>query len=189
MTKKEIRDIYKAKRKKLTHRELKINDDLLLIQFQQFAFPPISTVLSYQPIVHLHEPGTQLLTSYLQFQQPDIQIAYPICAFDDCTMQAVAINEQTEYDINQYGIAEPVNGMRIAPEDIDLVLLPLVAFDSKGFRVGYGKGFYDRFLNLCPEDVITIGISYFGPVDAIEDLGPFDIPMKYCLTPQKIYAF
>jgi 5-formyltetrahydrofolate cyclo-ligase len=68
-------------------------------------------------------------------------------------------------------------------------LVPLIAFDKKGFRVGYGKGFYDRFITRCHPGVITVGLSFFEPVDAIDDLTEFDVPMKYCVTPNNLYTF
>jgi 5-formyltetrahydrofolate cyclo-ligase len=67
--------------------------------------------------------------------------------------------------------------------------VPLLAFDEKGFRVGYGKGFYDRFLKQCKDGGIKIGLSYFNPIDTIEDAGEFDVPLNFCITPQKVYVF
>jgi 5-formyltetrahydrofolate cyclo-ligase len=55
--------------------------------------------------------------------------------------------------------------------------------------VGYGKGFYDKFLNECRKDLVKIGLSLFNPVDKISDIQKHDIPMDYCITPEKIYAF
>jgi len=69
------------------------------------------------------------------------------------------------------------------------VLVPLLSFDKKGFRVGYGKGFYDRFLMQCKSDCIKIGLSYFDPIDVIDDADEFDVPLDFCITPQKVYVF
>jgi 5-formyltetrahydrofolate cyclo-ligase len=72
---------------------------------------------------------------------------------------------------------------------IDLVFIPLLACDLQGNRVGYGKGFYDRFLSKCRYDVKKIGLSFFDPVDKIEDVNVFDIPLDECITPKKTWVF
>jgi 5-formyltetrahydrofolate cyclo-ligase len=104
-------------------------------------------------------------------------------------LKPVLVNDDTVYEENDYSIAEPVNGIDISAEDIDAVFVPLLCFDSKGYRVGYGKGFYDRFLSNCREDVIRIGFSYFEAVDSIEDINEFDVPLNICITPNKLYEF
>jgi len=64
-----------------------------------------------------------------------------------------------------------------------------LAFDEKGNRIGYGKGFYDRFLNECKKDVIKVGLSFFEATTTIEDTNANDIPLDFCVTPEKIYRF
>ena len=73
--------------------------------------------------------------------------------------------------------------------EIDLVLVPLLAFDKNGYRVGYGKGYYDKFLSNCRPDVIKIGLSFFDAVDEIEDIDDYDLPLNFCVTPQRLYDF
>ena len=65
----------------------------------------------------------------------------------------------------------------MAPSEIDVVLVPLLCSDGQGYRVGYGKGFYDRFLVKCRPDCRKIGLSYFPPVDRIEDVTESDVKM------------
>jgi 5-formyltetrahydrofolate cyclo-ligase len=65
----------------------------------------------------------------------------------------------------------------------------MLAFDKQGYRVGYGKGFYDRYLKRCQPDVMKVGFSFFPPVDQIEDINANDVPLSYCITPHQIYAF
>jgi 5-formyltetrahydrofolate cyclo-ligase len=69
------------------------------------------------------------------------------------------------------------------------VLIPLLAFDRQGFRVGYGKGFYDRFLSLLSQKTIKIGLSNFAPVERIEDINKYDVKMDFCVTTEQVWHF
>ena len=190
MTKQYIRLQYKKKRAALTERERLRLDDLLLIQFQQYAIPAdVNILLSYWPLKQFAEVNTHLMTDFLQFRMPGLQIAYPVTDFTDYSMKLYLADDGTDYHTNSYGIAEPVNGTAITAEEIDMVFVPLLAFDKKGYRVGYGKGFYDRLLAGCREDVIKTGFSFFEPVDSIEDIDQFDVPLTTAITPNSIYEF
>ncbi len=90
---------------------------------------------------------------------------------------------------NTWGVPEPLAGKMLDARELDVVFLPLLAFDKKGYRVGYGGGYYDRFLDACRQNVLKIGISYFPPVEQIDDLHPGDIPMDYCVTPEAVFSF
>ena len=77
----------------------------------------------------------------------------------------------------------------MSPKLLDVVFVPLLIFDLQGQRVGYGKGYYDRFLGQCKKEVIKIGLSFFEPVATIEDLNPYDIPLDYGVTPNGTFTF
>jgi 5-formyltetrahydrofolate cyclo-ligase len=81
----------------------------------------------------------------------------------------------------------PVHSLQYAVQNIDLVIVPLLAFDKYGNRVGYGKGFYDRFLSKCRSNVIKVGVSFFEPADRITDINPLDIRLDYCITPTRVW--
>jgi 5-formyltetrahydrofolate cyclo-ligase len=70
-----------------------------------------------------------------------------------------------------------------------MAFVPLVAFDRKGFRIGYGKGYYDRYLKRCRPSIPMIGFSFFDPVERIRDINEFDVPLSLCITPSGIYEF
>lgn len=188
MTKQALRELYKTKRNALAHEKLKL-DDLLLIQFQQLAFENVEVLLTYWPMANQAEPNTHLFSGYMRHMIPALQLAYPVSDFSALTMHATAINEDTVYHTNRYGITEPKEGPLVENQAIDLVFVPQLICDEQGYRVGYGKGFYDRFLAGCREDVLKIGFSYFEPVKNIDDTQSFDVPLDYCITPYKIYEF
>ena len=99
------------------------------------------------------------------------------------------LTDSTLFKNNNWGVPEPVDGIIIAPKKIDVVFLPLLAFDKLGNRIGYGKGFYDKFLSECRPDVIKVGLSVFDPEEEISDLNKHDIPLDFCVTPEKNYSF
>lgn len=164
-------------------------DDLLLIQFQRLSFSNTHQVLSYWPLLEQNEPNTLLFTNYLRHVIPGFQLAYPISDFSHQTMQAVATDQHTIYRPNSYQIMEPANGTHLPAQALDMILLPLIICDRLGNRVGYGGGFYDRYLADCRPEVLKIGFSYFDPVPQIKGVHQFDLPLDYCITPHLIYEF
>jgi 5-formyltetrahydrofolate cyclo-ligase len=189
MLKKYVRKEFREKRQKLTFPQKEKYDDLLLIQFQKLALPYLSTVLSFYPIEENKEINTFIITDYLKFKNPGLQVAYPRTDIFNKSMCAVISSEETSFHLNVYNILEPVEGEIVSPSEIDLVLIPLLAFDLQGHRVGYGKGFYDRFLQQCSDTCIKTGLCYFEPISAIEDAHEFDVPLNFCITPQQVYVF
>ncbi len=129
------------------------------------------------------------MTDYLAFRIPELQVALPVMDPGAKVFKPVAVHENTELIENEFGIYEPQDGDELSATDIDLVFVPLLAYNMQGARVGYGKGFYDRFLASCRKDVIKIGFSYFPPEGYIEDISDFDVPLNLCITPNKIYEF
>jgi 5-formyltetrahydrofolate cyclo-ligase len=189
MTKQELRKLYRQKRLELQDRQQVVNDDLLLIQFQQMSIFDISSLLSYFPIAGKKEPNVLNITNYFRYMIPHLTISYPVSDALSRNMKALAVNEDTVYRSGAFQILEPKEGDEVPPEAIDMVLVPLLAFDKRGYRVGYGKGYYDLFLSKCRSDVLKIGCSYFPPVPFISDIDKYDIPLTHCVTPQVVYEF
>lgn len=189
MFKKEIRQQFKKLRSEIPSKEKLRLDDLLLFQFQQLNCNSIQSLLTYWPMANTNEPNTHLFSSYLRHTILGLQIAYPLSNFEANEMKAVLIDEQTVYTTTAIGITEPKFGDVLQPENIEVVFVPLLTCDINGNRVGYGKGFYDKFLSKCNTNVIKIGFSYFDPIDKIDDTNSFDIPLTFCITPHRIYEF
>lgn len=97
--------------------------------------------------------------------------------------------DNTVLRTNVFGVPEPIDGIEIMETQLDIVFVPLLAFDFKGNRVGYGGGYYDRFLKKCRKDVIKIGLSFFEAIEEIKDANVNDIPLTYCVTPNRVYEF
>ncbi len=189
MIKSALRTIYRDKRKALSEKDRLKLDDLVLIQFQQLSLPDMQVLMSYMPIATHNEVNTLPITDYVSFKIPGLRLAYPKINYDEVSMQAIEVNDSTEFETDRHGIAEPVAGDVIPPHELEMIFVPLLAYDKNGYRVGYGKGFYDRYLEHCSDDVIRIGFSYFEPEPVISDVNEFDIPLNFAITPERIYEF
>ncbi len=121
-------------------------------------------------------------------QGKDKEVVVPKVAPEN-QLEHYLLTDQTRLKPNAWGIPEPVNGIPVPVERIDVIFVPLLAFDLQGHRVGYGKGYYDRFLAGCRADSIKIGLSLFSPVDSISDVNASDVPLDHCLTPDEVYTF
>lgn len=133
------------------------------------------------------EPHTDFILQILAGKDKEVVVSKS--DFESCRMINYLLTDNTRLVKSKYGIPEPIDGIEVPANKIDVVFVPLLAYDNKGHRVGYGKGFYDRFLMECRPDVIKIGLSFFNPEDEAIPVNNTDIPLDYCVTPEKIYYF
>jgi len=189
MKKAEAREIYKRRRKELTDAERSKLDDLMLIQFQKVELPDVHHLLSFWPIEENNEPNTHLFNEYLEFKNPAIKFLYPKSDFEKQEIEAIEVDADTAFNKNAWNIHEPMDGVVTDAGIIDLVFVPLLIVDKLGYRIGYGKGFYDKYLPHCRPDCLKVGFCYFEPIEEIEGTHEFDVPLNLCITPNKVYVF
>ncbi len=132
------------------------------------------------------EIDTSFILSILQGKDKHIILPKII---ENNQLEHILLTDNTKLVVNSWGVPEPVDGIMIPPTTLDVIFIPLLAFDVFGNRVGYGKGFYDMFLKNCKPDSIKVGLSIFPPEDKITDCTTDDIPLDYCVTPENIYSF
>ena len=133
------------------------------------------------------EVDTQGILHILQGK--DKHVVLSKADFDSGTLSNYLLTDSTVIKVNDWGIPEPVAGIEIKASSIDVVFIPLLVYDERGNRIGYGKGFYDRFLSRCRPDVVKVGLSFFSAEEEILDVDEHDVPLDYCVTPEKIYNF
>lgn len=139
------------------------------------------------PIEKNNEIDTKLIIQVIQGK--DKNVILPRLNIENKSFVNFLLTDSTLLKENRLGIAEPQSGIKINENQIEVVFVPLLCFDRTGHRVGYGGGYYDRFLKKCSANTIKIGISFFDPIEKIIDINNNDIKMNYCLTPNKIYEF
>ncbi len=189
MLKAAVRIEYKNKRVALSHKEVAIFQDLLLIQFQSMSLPFLQMAHTYLPLYDRNEPDPMPLVDWLRFGNPGMKVAVSKIDTSHNELIHVLQDDETQYEQNAYGIPEPISGEEIQADAFDLIFVPLLAYDHLGNRVGYGKGYYDRFIAKTKAGAIKVGLSYFSPVDSIDDIEFFDKKIDFCITPDRVYAF
>lgn len=186
MLKSDLRKQALNERKLLTDDQFGVASKKLLDRFKTLDFSEINSIHVFLPIVAKKEPDTFLIIDWLQYQHPHIQIIVPKADFESNLMSHYIFNGKEDLKNNHYHIPEPQNALPFKGIP-DMVLVPLLAFDKKGYRVGYGKGFYDRFLQNI--ETKKIGLSLFEAVDEIADVHLNDIRLDQCITPDRIINF
>ena len=187
MNKNDLRKKYLRKRQSLTSEDYELlNQKIIHIVFEQFDFNQFNTVHTFLSIDKFNEVNTWAIIDRLQSQFPNLKIAVPKMAGDG--LEHYEYKGNTHLITNSWGISEPINCPNINVEDIDCILVPLLAFDAIGHRIGYGKGYYDRFLTQAT-NAATIGLSLFPALEESISTDIHDVPMHHCVTPDNIYHF
>jgi 5-formyltetrahydrofolate cyclo-ligase len=185
-TKIQIRKLYQNKRDKLSVSEIhklsiSISNGCLKIPIWHMENFHIFLSLSNK-----NEIETSSLLSVIMGK--DKQVIVPRI-IKSKLLEHVLLTDQTVLRTNSFRIPEPQNGIIISPKIIDVVFIPLYVFDLKGNRVGYGGGYYDRFLKECRKDTVKVGLSLFEPINLIQDISELDIKLDYAVTPDSIFSF
>jgi len=176
-------------RKSLTEKQVEEANMAILAHFKTLDFSNISHLHLFLPIADKNEVDTQPLINWLQETHPTIRLVLSKIDTKQHTLNHFVWDERTTLQTNQWGITEPDGGLEVKEKEVDMILIPLLAYDLRGNRVGYGKGFYDRFLAKCNANVQKVGLSYFEPIERIEDVESFDIKLNSCINPEKIWKF
>lgn len=187
MLKSELRLKYKDLRKQLSEEDIEamslaIANKLLKLPIWDKTYYHI-----FLPITEHKEVNTEYILHILSGKDKDIIVSQS--NFDTLQMTHFLLTDSTKIKKNKYNIPEPVDGIEVPSHKIQVVFVPLLAFDKKGHRVGFGKGFYDKLLAECSPAAIKIGLSFFESEECIITVYEHDINLDYCITPTKIYTF
>lgn len=187
MLKKEIRKKYKALRQELSLAEI---EDFSLAIANKLLTLPIWEKTYYHiflPITEHKEVNTEFILHLLSGKDKEIVISK--ADFETRNMTHFLLTDNTKIRKNEFNIPEPLDGLEVPVNKIELVFVPLLAFDKTGHRAGYGKGFYDQFLSGCKPEVIKVGLSFFEAEEIIENVFENDVKLDFCVTPNRVYEF
>jgi 5-formyltetrahydrofolate cyclo-ligase len=184
----DLRKEYLLKRKQYSPEEVEAASKSISDLFFSVYEPQAGqTVHTFVPIQQYREINTGCIIRRLWEQR--VQVAVPVANPQDFSMAHFLFTPETLLQETKWGIPEPVNALPLPESEIDIVLVPLLVFDMQGHRVGYGKGFYDRFLALLPKTSQKLGLSLEPPIEVIDDVHVNDLTLDAVVTPTQVYKF
>ena len=151
-----FRSFYKKLRNEISIQERKNKSELIARKFlTDFLNDSYTTYFVYNSFSSEVETGDIIQKLW----ESDKKILIPRCNTDELTMKAVVYNPQEKLTPNIYGIAENESAVDFG-EEIDVIVLPGIAFDITGTRIGFGKGYYDRFINSLVDTPVLVGLCF-----------------------------
>jgi 5-formyltetrahydrofolate cyclo-ligase len=182
MEKADLRKIYKEKRQQLSGIDIEELQENIYQQIYDLEISNIKNVHVFLSLEKFKEINTNPIIDYYRSQNKKIVVSKS--DFTNNSLTHFYLEKDTTIALNKYGIPEPVNAVQVCEIELDLVFVPLLISDEQHYRVGYGKGFYDRFLANCRKDVKKIGLNFFKPISNITDVNEFDIALDEVIYPK-----
>lgn len=190
MNKAELRKLYMEKRAALTENVATGSSQRIAARFfAEVSLTGVNRLHTFIPIRRFNEVDTSLIYRRLWRDFPSIATYAPRIDATRTRLDTVRLTERTALTENKWGIREPVGEDSITPDQLDLVLVPLLCFDHLGNRLGYGQGFYDRMLAECRPDCVKVGLSYFSPIGKIPEIHEGDVRLDVSVTPDELFRF
>ena len=194
LTKAALRRAALARRQALTAAQVAARSQQLAAQlFRHFPVAEWRGLHVFLPLARRNEPDTGPIIRRIQTEFPAVQLAVPVVQADGISLKSYQLRATTPLFENRWGIPEPAANpeTEVLPAAFDAVLVPLLAVDEAGQRVGYGGGFYDRFLAQCRPGTHFIGLNVLDepPLGHIADVLPTDVPLTAYLTPGGVWCF
>jgi 5-formyltetrahydrofolate cyclo-ligase len=187
-TKVELRNKYRAKRRRFSVEERETLSLAIVHQVTDYLTKrqELHHIHIFLPIAKLNEIDTIPLIERLLEKGLDLYTS--ATDFRTQKMATVKLKAPLDTHMDEFGIPVPVLREPAVVDHIQMVLIPLLAYDLEGNRLGYGMGFYDRFLQSLPQQVVKAGVSFFPPEKMIPSEN-HDIKLDICFTASKVYQF
>jgi 5-formyltetrahydrofolate cyclo-ligase len=188
MKKSELRQSYLSRRKAISQQDRAEKSNAICdLFFKAFDIRNVKYLHSFLPIEKFNEIDTRMILERVWKEYPHVQVIVPRVDANADEILSLKFTSETELVKNDWEIDEPAHDEFVEPNLIDLVIVPGLCFDASGHRVGYGKGYYDRFLRKCRADCVKVGVSYFDLVERIDDIHQGDVRLDFIVTTKRVY--
>jgi 5-formyltetrahydrofolate cyclo-ligase len=149
---------------------------------EQKEYRNAETIHCYVSMNERREVETRVLIKEMIEKGKDVVV--PVTNFESGTLTHIRLKSFSDLEENKWGVLEPKKGEEVTPEKMDLVIVPMVGGDEQCNRIGYGEGFYDRFLKdvRCPK----IGLSFDITIVKQLPTENFDISLDKIITEKRI---
>ncbi len=187
----DLRARFLAERRALSAEQVEQRSRAIAKRFSaSFVLSPTTYLHVFLPILRHNEVNTWPIVHQLWREHPTVTVGAPVADTQTNRLAHYRLTSTTALVENRWGIVEPsITSDELPPTAFDIVLIPLLAFDQRGHRVGYGRGYYDRFLAECRPDCQKIGLSLFEPVRQISGVEPTDVRLDAGVTPTQTDCF
>ena len=184
MDKQTLRRSAKAVRMNLTASQVEEKSNEIAKNLKDaIDWPKVKSVHTYVSNDQMGEPQTIKIMQTL-WRRPSLTTYVPRLIGRD--MEIVRVTKQTHFAPNMRGIPEPDSDDVEAPENIDVILVPLLVFDAQLNRLGYGGGYYDRFLKQYPA-AIKIGLAFEEDKVEVIPSEEHDVVLDLIVTDKNVY--
>jgi len=185
MTKDQIRKEYREKRKNFSDEQIENFSQKILERLKSMPIWDAEYFHVFVSIKGKHEINTTPMINHLF----DLNKKVIVPKTEGKELLVCQIDPDTKWEIGDFNVPEPIDYKSIDSDLIDVVFVPMLICDLTGNRIGYGGGYYDRFMSKLNKNCLKIGLNFFGPIQKIEEVEPTDIPLDYCVTPDEIVSF
>ena len=156
--------------------------------FSLFETEHPEVVHLFLPMPSKAEVDTRFILQRINQQYPHVKTVTSVIAEDQVSLLTIEVRMDTPLALNTWGIPEPITRIIFPEKKIQEVLTPLLAMDSAGYRLGYGKGFYDRFFSRCSTSVKRTGINFFPVVYDELPKDSWDVPLHRLLSAENLFV-
>lgn len=187
-TKQELRAEYRQLRKALDQDHIEQNSLMIKDRFVEWldTHPELTHFHLFFPIDRFNEVNTFYIKEVLESRKKMLYTSQT--NKENTSLETLKLPRDVAFFIDEWGIPVPQESISVSPSKLQVVLVPLLAYDVQGNRIGFGKGYYDGFLRPLGDQVIKIGLSFFEP-EAYFACEHHDVALDMCITPEKIYTF